>query len=209
MNVDEALFWWEERPRWARRSALAALSLLVYAAGCAVGVQPEREAGEQAARSVDQLRSELEDRRRGLRDFTPAEGELEAELARTRAALRPDSALRGADFQSTLLTSVSRAAEDAGVSSPIFNPAGVDTLLAAGPEEGGLLALAVEGQFNAGTRDVTRLLRRLGTTIPAPAFLDTLSVLRALPEHRVYLRLRVLRPFGDTGSGSRGGADAG
>lgn len=211
MNLEEALFWWEERSPWVRRSVLGALALAVYGGGSLAAVQPQRAAAEDAAERVRRLRSELAERRERLESFTPAETDLEEEIVRARSLLWPDSALRGADFRSALLTALSRAAEGAGVSSPIFNPAGVDTLVSDGPGGGGLLAVAVDGEFDAETRAVARFLERL-RTVPARAFLDTLSIRRALPEHRVELRLRVLRPEGRPPAGedtaaARGGRD--
>lgn len=197
MNTEDLLFWWEDRPRWIRRAAYAALALAVYGAGFLFVVQPTRQARGEAARQVEQLRARLEERRQRLASYQPPERDLAAELSRLRGALAGDSAPRGADFGSTLLTRLSRHAEAAGVSSPIFNPAGVDTLLAPlGPDSGGLRAFTVEGQFDADTEVLANFLARVGT-LSAHAFVDTLSVRSALPEHRVYVRFRFLDPAGD------------
>lgn len=196
MNTGELLFWWEDRPKWARRVAYAALALVVYGVLFFLVVQPMRQARVEASRQVDQLRSRLEQRRQQLQSYESPEIDFSSRMARVRGALALDSALRGADFESILLTRLSRFAEEAGVSSPIFNPAGVDTLLPPlGPDSGGLRAFTVEGQFDARSRALADFLGRLGA-LNAGAFVDTLSVRSALPEHRVYLRLRVLDPAG-------------
>lgn len=196
MNTEELLFWWEDRPVWARRAGYAALALLVYALGFLFLVGPARETREEAGRRVERQRSLLEERRQRLASYRPPDSDLSAELAWARTALAPDSALRGADFESALLTRLSRHAEAAGVSSPIFNPAGVDTVLPpSAPDSGGLLAFAVEGQFDARGRALADFLARVGT-LSAPSFVDSLSVRSGLPEHRVYLRLRFLDPAG-------------
>lgn len=196
MNTEDLLFWWEDRPQWVRRVTYAALALVVYGAGFFAVVQPLRQARVEASRQVDQLRSRLEQRRQQLQSYEPPEVDLSSRMARVRGALAVDSTLRGADFESTLLTRLSRYAEQAGVSSPIFNPAGVDTLLRPlGPDSGGLRAFTVEGQFDARSRALADFLGRLGA-LNGHAFVDTLSVRSALPEHRVYLRLRILDPAG-------------
>lgn len=213
MNSEDLFFWWDDRPEWVRRACYAAVAVAVYGIGFLVLVQPARQARQEASRQVEQLESRLEQRRQQIRTYTPPEVDLAAALRRVRGALAVDSSLRGADFESTLLTRLSRHAEEAGVSSPIFNPAGVDTLLAsAGADSGGLRAVTVEGQFDAEARALADFLGRVAT-LSAPAFVDTLSVRSALPQHRVYVRFRVLDAVGavpgDTAPAPASAADGG
>lgn len=212
MNSEDFFFWWEDRPAWVRKASYAAVAVAVYAVGFLVLVQPAGQARQEASRQVEQLDARLEQRRRQIRTYTPPEVDLAAALRRVRGTLAADSSLRGADFESTLLTRLSRHAEEAGVSSPIFNPAGVDTLLApAGADTGGLRAVTVEGQFDAETRALADFLGRV-RTLSAHAFVDTLSVRSALPRHSVFVRFRLLDAVGavpaDTVPGDTGPSPA-
>lgn len=198
MNAEDLFFWWDDRPAWVRKASYVAVAAAVYAMGFVIVVQPDRQARREASRQAEQLSSRLEQRRQQIRTYQPPEIDLAAATRRVRGALAVDTSLRGADFESTLLTRLSRYAEEAGVSSPIFNPAGVDTLLTPmGPDSGGLRAVTVEGQFDAEARALADFLARVGT-LSAPAFVDTLSVRSALPQHRVYVRFRLLDPVGAT-----------
>lgn len=213
MNAEDLLFWWEDRSEWVRRAAFGAVAVAVYAIAFVLLVEPVRQSRQEASRQVDQLGSRLEQRRQEIRTYQPSEIDLAAAMRRVRGALAVDSALRGADFESALLTRLSRYAEEAGVSSPIFNPAGVDTLLVPlGADSGGLRAVAVEGQFDAEARALADFLARVGT-LSAPAFVDTLSVRSAVPQHRVYVRFRLLDPVGavpgDTAPAPAAAADGG
>lgn len=210
--MDQVLLWYERVSRQTRLGVQAGAALLVLALGWVAVIGPKWEAAREAAAQADQAEERLAEARRDLARYDQPVGNLQERWEQVRRTLRPgDEALTSPP---ELLTALTRAAEEAGAESPIFNPVSEGPTSPSAPW---LRVIVVEGQLFGRTRMLVDFLNGL-RELPVVLLVDSLGIAREGTRARTSLRIHALYPAGGEaarsplpagGEGSAGSAGGG
>lgn len=210
--MDRVLLWYERASRQNRLGVQAGAALLVLALGWVAVIGPKWEAAREASAQADQAEERLAQARRDLAQYDQPVGNLQERWEEVRTTLRPgDEALTSPP---ELLTALTRAAEEAGAESPIFNPVSEGPTAPSAPW---LRVIVVEGQLFGRTRMLVDFMSGL-RELPVVLLVDSLSIVREGTRARTSVRVHALYPAGgeaarppfpaggDGSPGSSGGA---
>lgn len=174
--------------RWGSYALVAAVAFgLLWALAASPLWDRALIAAERAGRAEETLGAA----RDSLARARPPPPDAAERIRALRDEMWPESERYPAGYASGLLTALSRAAEEAGAASPLFNLAS-ETVLE-GPPLAGARAYAITGEFAAGTRTVTRFLESIGE-LRGPLLVDSLRLVRTLPRNEAWLRIRAFGP---------------